>query len=166
MVSIRTGSLGAWCLGLIAAFACCPVQAEPAREALVIGNGTYTAFAALPGCLLSAHSVAAALRNLGFDVTEREDASSGATDAAISEFAQHLGVPQGSSAVVYVCAYATAYNDRPFLLPISAAVSRPTDVLTQGFLAKSLIDTLARVNAAPALLALDVVPLPGAPASL
>ena len=67
------------------------LHAAPAREALVIGNGTYSTLPPLPACLLSAHAVAAALRSLGFDVVEREDASSGATDAAIGEFADATG---------------------------------------------------------------------------
>ena len=59
------------------------LSATPAREALVIGNGTYDALPPLPACLLSAHAVASALRAGGFHVTEREDASSGATGGAI-----------------------------------------------------------------------------------
>ena len=38
------------------------LHAAPAQEALVIGNGTYSALPPLPACLLSAHAVAAALR--------------------------------------------------------------------------------------------------------
>jgi len=143
-----------------------PARAAAAPVALVIGNGTYTSLPTLPACLLSAHAVAAALRGAGFQVVEREDATSGGTDAAINEAAHDLAADPAAPAVVYICAYATAFNDRPFLLPTSANIARPADVLTQGVLAKSLLDLLTRSGTRPALLALDVVPTPGSPATL
>jgi hypothetical protein len=139
--------------------------AAPQREALVIGNGTYSALPPLPACLLSAHAVAAALHGLGFHVVEREDVSSGGTDAAISDFAAQLAAAP-AAAFVYSCGYATAFNDRPFLLPVSVRITRPADVLTQGVLAKSLIDVLARGGAGASVIAMDVVPMPDAPAPM
>ena len=141
-------------------------HAAAPREALVIGNATYTALPTIPACALSAHTVSAALRALGFDVVEREDVTSGGTDAAIGEFARHLAAAPGAAGFVYVCAYATTFNDRAFLLPVSANIARPADVLTQGVLAKSLLDVLTRGGTQAAVLALDVVPAPGAPAAL
>jgi hypothetical protein len=142
------------------------LHAAPAQEALVIGNGTYSALPPLPACLLSAHAVAAALRSLGFHVVEREDATSGATDAAIGEFATQLAATSAAAAFIYSCGYATAFNDRPFLLPVSARIARPSDVLAQGVLAKSLIDVLARGGAGASVVAMDVVPMPEAPTAL
>jgi hypothetical protein len=141
-------------------------HAASAREALVIGDGTYGALPPLAACLQSAHAVAAALRGLGFDAVEREDVSSGGIDAAIGEFAMRLSAAPGAAAVVYTCGYATAFNDRPFVLPVSARIARPADVLTQGVLAKSLIDVLARGGAGPSVVAIDAVPLPDGPAAL
>ena len=142
------------------------LSAAPAREALVIGNGTYGALPPLAACLQSAHAVAAALRGLGFDAVEREDVSSGGIDAAIGEFAMRLSAAPGAAVVVYTCGYATAFNDRPFVLPVSARIARPADVLTQGVLAKSLIDVLVRGGAGPSVVAIDAVPMPDAPAAL
>ncbi|HEY2619267.1 MAG TPA: peptidoglycan-binding protein [Acetobacteraceae bacterium] len=136
--------------------------ATPAREALVIGNGTYDALPSLPACLLSAHAVAAALRGAGFHVTEREDASSGATGGGIGEFSAQLAASPGATAFVYSCGYATTFNDRPFLLPVSVKITRPADLLTQGVLAKSLVDVLTRNGAGVSILAVDVVPAPDA----
>jgi hypothetical protein len=148
-----------------ASAALAPAQAAPARHALVIGNGTYATLPGLPACLLSAHTVAAALRGAGFDVVEREDVTAGGIDAAIAEAARQLAGDPAASAFVYVCSYATAFNDRPFLLPISANIARPADVLTQGVLAKSLLDLLTQGGGRPAVLALDVVPAPIGPAT-
>jgi hypothetical protein len=143
-----------------------PARAAPAHEALVIGNGTYDALPTLPACLLSAHVVSAALRAAGFHVVEAEDATSGATDAAIGSAGNALSAAPGATVLVYVCAYATALNDRAFLLPTTANITRPTDVLTQGVLARSLLEMLMRGRAGAAVVALDVVPAPSAPAAL
>ena len=131
--------------------------AGPAHVALVIGNGTYATLPQLPACLQSAHAVAAALHGAGFDVVEREDTSSGAMDAAVGEFVTKLAQAPDAAAVIYVCSYGTEYNNRPFMLPVSANITRPADVLTQGVLAKSLIDALRRGNAGPTMVAIDVV---------
>lgn len=162
MMSART-SLIALLTGLGGIFLPVPhaLHAATAREALVIGNGIYTALPQLPACLLSAHAVAAALRGIGFSVIEREDASSGATEGAIDEFAKRLAAAPEAAAFVYVCAYATALNDRAFLLPVSADIARPADVLTQGVLAKSLLDVVTHGSVGPSVAALDVVPTPG-----
>jgi hypothetical protein len=140
-------------------------SAQPAREALVLGNGSYSALPPLSACLLSSHAVAAALRRLEFHVVEREDASSGAADAAIGEFAQGLAAAPGAVAFVYSCGYATAFNDRLFLLPVSANIVRPADVLTQGVLVKSLIDVVS-AGVGASFVAVDAVPMPGTPAAL
>jgi len=136
-------------------------RAEPARSALVVGNGTYTSLPGVPACVRSTRAVSAALRALGFDVTERLDSSIGGIDAGISEFAQRLTDARGA-AVVYVCGYGAAFNERAFVLPVTARVARPSDVLTQGMLAKSLIDTVSRDPAATAGAAFDIVPRPDA----
>jgi hypothetical protein len=139
-------------------------RAEPARVALVIGNAVYAALPAISACARSANAVSAALRNLDFDVIERQDASIGGIDAGIGEFSQRIADGK-TAAFVYVCGYGARFNDRTFLLPISARVARPSDVLTQGVLLKSLLDTLARTNG-PAIVALDVIPKPDEPVQI
>src|SRR5262249_33770502 len=110
--------------------------------------------------------VAAALRGLGFQVVEHEDVSSGGADAAIGQFAQALTASPGTAAFVYSCGYATSFNERPFLLPVSARITRQADILTQGFLVKSLLDRIARGDAGASFVAVDVIPAPDAPAAL
>jgi hypothetical protein len=136
-------------------------HAAPAREALVLGNGTYASLPPVPACLLSAHAVAAALHGLGFDVVEADDASSGGTDGALTQFAARLSASPGAAGFIYSCGYVTSFNDRPFLLPVSVGLTRQADVLTQGVLAKSLTDVLGRGGAGPSIVAVDAVPTPG-----
>ncbi len=142
--------------------------ATPAHIALIIGNGTYATLPPLPACLLSSHAVAAAARGAGFDVVEREDASSGAMDGAINEFVTKLGSAPDATTLIYVCSYGTAYNNRSFFLPISANITRPADVLTQGILAKSVLDGLVRGKAGTTMIVIDALlaPTPGAPTAI
>jgi hypothetical protein len=135
-------------------------------EALVIGEASYASLPALPGCALSAHAVAAALRGLGFSVDEQVDGSSGALYAAIGSLTKRLAAAPQTPAFVYFCGYATSYADRPFVLPVSASVDRPADALTQGLLAKTLVGAAAGGKTAAAVLALDTVAMPKGPAVL
>jgi hypothetical protein len=144
-----------------------PATTAP-HVALVVGNATYATLPALPACLLSAHTVAAAARGAGFDIVEREDASSGAMDGAISEFADRLASAPNATTLIYFCSYGTSYENRSFLLPVSANITRPADVLTQGILAKSVLDALVRGKAGTTMIAIDAVlaPTPGAPSTV
>jgi hypothetical protein len=140
------------------------VLAQPARIGLVIGNGAYSNLPALPSCLESSRQVATALRGLGFQVVERQDATSGGLAAAIDEFARGMTATPDASTFVYFCGYAAGMNERPFLLPMSAVIRRPTDVMTQGLLAKAMLDVMGRGKPSRGVLALDLVPAPELPA--
>ncbi|WP_426955528.1 peptidoglycan-binding protein [Muricoccus radiodurans] len=152
---VAWGGLGA--LSLLTLLAG-PAAAQPARVALVIGNGAYSATPSippLPGCPQAARGVAAALRSLGFELTERMDAGRGEADAAWVAFTRRLREAPGAVAVAYVCGHVVTYNGRPFLLPVSAVLERESDVLTQGLLARAVADSLLRNGAAGGLVALD-----------
>jgi hypothetical protein len=140
-------------------------RAEPARAALIIGNATYSTLPSIPGCARSANTVAAALRALGFQVTERQDASTGGIDAGINEFSQQLA-SGGGAGFIYICGYAADFNERTFVLPTTARIDRPSDVLTQGLLAKSMLSSLSRDPATVGVVVFDLIPKPDAPAKL
>lgn len=142
-----------------------PSAEAASGQALVIGEASYTALPRLAGCALSAHAMAAALRRLGFSVDEQVDASSGTLYGAIDRLAQHI---TGAPAFLYVCGYVTGYNDRPFLLPVDANVTEPSDVLAQGVLLKSLLNVAVNGKPSTAVLAVDAVPFsnPAAPVPL
>lgn len=135
-------------------------QAQPAPIALVVGNSNYSAFPRLPTCLDSSQNVANALRGLGFQVILRQDVTGGAFAAALSEFSRGMEAKPDASAFVYICGYAAGMNDRPFLLPVSANIGRPSDVMTQGILAKAILDVLDRGKPSRGVAALDLVPIP------
>lgn len=147
------------CAGLLLTAA---ARAEPNRAALVMGNATYAPLPRLTACARSANLVAAAARAPGFEVTRREDASIGAMDAAINEFSQR-GATGQNTAFIYVCGQAIAFNDRVFLLPAGTTLTRPSDVLTQGILAKTLLNAVNRDSIAAAVVVLDLSPPPDTP---
>lgn len=154
---------GALCL---AAMACSAAAAAPPGQALVIGESAYSSLPALSSCAMSARSVAAALRGLGFAVEEQVDAPSAAIFAGIAALTRHLQAQPDAPAFVYVCSYVTAFDNRPFLLPVSASIRRPADVLTEGLLEKSLIDAVAKNTKGPGVIAVDAIPAPNASSSL
>jgi hypothetical protein len=92
-------------------------------------------------------------------VTDRQDASTGGVDAGIGEFAQNMKDGKGSG-FVYVCGYATDFNDRTFLLPTTATIGRPSDVMTQGVLAKTMLATVSHDPASIGVVVFDLVPQP------
>ena len=129
----------------------------------------------LTACARSANVVAAALRPLGFELTERQDPSTGGIDGGISEFTDHLAKATGTASagagskgagLIYVCGYAADFNDRTFLLPTTARIERPSDLLTQGVLAKTLLTAVSHSPDTTAVVVFDLVPEPGATAKL
>ena len=135
-------------------------QSPAARLALVIGNAGYTLAPALPACTASANMAAARLKAAGFEVAERLDASNGAMGAALTEFARALALHPGAAAVVYVCGYAMNLRDRDFVLPVSANLARPSDVLTEGVVARAFGTVAGGAQAGSGLVLLDLFALP------
>ncbi|MSP02878.1 MAG: hypothetical protein EXR07_17800 [Acetobacteraceae bacterium] len=159
-------TVGKWAFAWPAISACLlfapSAWAQPAGTALVIGNAAYTSLPPLPACGRSGTAVSASLKTSGFEIVERLDATIGEIDAGLSEFSRRLA---GSSAAsfVYVCGYGAGFNGRVFVLPVNTQAARPSDVLTQGIMMKTFLDTVARGGEAPAVAAFDIVPQPGSP---
>jgi hypothetical protein len=140
------------------AITCCGLGeawADPSRLALVIANGRYAGLPALPRCAASAAIVRDALRAKGFEIVERSDLGRGEFDTAIGSLARKLAAAPAVG-VLYYCGYALEFNGRSFLLPASAALARDYDVLTQGIISKSLVDSLSRASESTGLVVLDV----------
>ena len=142
-----------------------PAQSQPLRTALIISNGQYANMPPLPRCTASAAVVRDALRGKGFEVVERSDVRRGEFDAAIGALAKRTAASPPSVAVVYYCGYALEFNGRSFLLPAAANITRDNDVLTQGLISKSLVDSLARVGDSTGVVLLDGFQPPGAAAT-
>ena len=103
-----------------------------------------------------------ALRGKGFEVMERSDLGRGEFDTSIGALARRLAAAPAASGALYYCGYALEFNGRSFLLPASASIARDYDVLTQGIIAKSLVDSLVRGNESTGFVLLDVFRTPAA----
>lgn len=131
------------CVALIAGMG---ARAAPAadRFALVLGESAYAKLPQLPGCGVSAQVVGERLRALGFAVTVQTDASNGAMSAALIDLAGQAAAAPEPTVVIYFCGYQVEFDNRLFLVPIEASMTRPSDVLTQGLPAQSFLDVAAR----------------------
>lgn len=133
--------------------------APRAHFALVIGNATYAHLPNLPGCSASAHLVTATLARAGFTVSQKLDQTNGEMSGALATLADAVSRQPMASVIVYICGYAMEYDNRAFLLPVSAVIDRDSDVLTEGLVAKSVIDVAGR-SGTPSLVLLDSVAKP------
>jgi Putative peptidoglycan binding domain/Caspase domain len=155
LATVLLGLAGAcWTMG--------PASSEPLRIALVISNGHYANLPELQRCVASAASVRDSLRSKGFEVMEQSDVKRGEFDAAIGALAKRAAAASPAVAALYYCGYALEFNGRSFLLPASANIARDNDVLTQGVISKSLVDSLDRVNESTGFILLDGFQMPGA----
>lgn len=136
------------------------LAAPPVKLGLVVGETAYAGLPPLPACAGSANLVASALERRGFAVTKKLDTTNGETGAALAGFAKALAGAPGATAVLYFCGYAAAFDTRSFLLPVSANIERPSDLLTQGVVARSTLTAIAPATGG-GLLALDAFAQPG-----
>jgi hypothetical protein len=137
----------------------------PTHLALVIGNATYAHLPSLASCTSSANLVTASLTRAGFAVTERLDQTNGQMSGDLAALADAATHNPTASVVVYICGYAMSLDNRPFLLPVSATIEHDDDALTEGIVAKSVVDLVER-SGAPGLVLLDAVAKPNATAKL
>jgi peptidoglycan hydrolase-like protein with peptidoglycan-binding domain len=161
-IMIRTNIITGLAAAFGGLFLSHPLRAEPPRVALIVGSANYSSLPGVVGCGRSANAISAALRALNFQITERQDPSTGGIDAGMSEFADRLNNGKGPG-FVYICGYATDFNNRTFLLPTTARIGRPSDVITQGVLAKAMLTTVSRDPATVAVVVFDLIPQPGQP---
>lgn len=152
-------------LGFIGLWNASAAYSEPLRTALIISNAQYADLPPLPRCTASAAVVREALKSKGFELVERTDVRRGEFDAAIGALAKRTAASPPSVAVLYYCGYAREFNGRAFLLPAAANITRDNDVLTQGLIAKSLVDSVARVGDSSGVVLFDGFQPPETPAT-
>jgi uncharacterized caspase-like protein len=97
------------------------------RVALVIGNSAYTAVSALTNPRRDANAVAAALRNIGFEVVKvANDASRETLINALRSFANEA--EKADWAVVYYAGHGIEVNGVNYLIPVNAKLAVDRDV--------------------------------------
>lgn len=116
-----------WATACMAAIACMASLAAPAadRVALLIGNNAYGS-APLRNAVNDAHDLGETLKELGFQVIVRENASRKDMIDAIREFGTALD--GASTALFFYAGHAMQFKERNYLVPIDAAMGSEEDV--------------------------------------
>ena len=96
------------------------------RIALVIGNGAYTSAPPLKNPPNDAREMAAALRDLGFDVTSGVNVNQRDFKRLVREFGQKLKA--GGSGLFYYAGHGVQSKGRNFLVPIDADIQSEAEV--------------------------------------
>jgi uncharacterized caspase-like protein len=104
---------------------------EPAfadkRVALVIGNGAYQNVPRLPNPVNDGNTIAATLKDAGFDVVDnRHDLGAADTRRALRDFADRAR--DADIAVVYYAGHGIEVEGGNYLIPVDAKLERDTDV--------------------------------------
>ena len=109
------------------------------RVALVIGNSRYET-APLRNPVNDANLVAATLREIGFDVIARTDASLREMQLAIREFSRKI--QNGSVGLFYYAGHGMQTGGRNFLIPIGAQIEVEGDVVLEGLDLNSVLEQM------------------------
>jgi hypothetical protein len=104
----------------------------PDRIALVVGNSAYKDDP-LPNAKNDARDMAAALRELKFDVVEAQDATRAQMQSALAEVGKRLG-GKNATALFYFAGHGLQLDWRNYLMPVDAVLNSASDV------AKSCVD--------------------------
>src|SRR6202165_264588 len=96
------------------------------RVAFVVGNGAYKNVAQLPNPPIDAKAMAAALRNVGFDVVEGTNLTRDKMTEKLLDFGKKT---QGADvAVFFYAGHGIAVNGTNYLLPVDADIKSEMDV--------------------------------------
>ena len=105
---------------------CQPAFAEK-RVALVLGNSAYQNVARLPNPINDGATVAATLKDAGFDVVDsRHDLPAAETRRVLRDFADRTR--DADIAVVYYAGHGIEVDGSNYLIPVDAKLERDTDV--------------------------------------
>jgi len=116
------------------------------RVALVVGNSDYAHAGILPNPVNDARAIAAALRRLGFAVTDHYDLTREKMGRALKDFGDRV---EGAEwAVVFFAGHGLEINGTPYLVPIDAELKRDSHVVDE---ALSLSQVQAKLDAASKL---------------
>src|SRR5450631_3865529 len=106
-------------------FAASAANAEK-RVAFVVGNGTYKNVAALPNPPIDAKAMAAALRNVGFEVVEGSNLTRDKMTEKLLDFGKKA---QGADvAVFFYAGHGIAISGTNYLLPVDADIKSEMNV--------------------------------------
>lgn len=123
------------------------------RVALVIGNSAYQHYPPLKNPVNDAQDVARRLRELGFEVIERDDLSSRQIGATLREFRVKL---EGASVgLVFLAGHGMQINGENYFPGVDAQIASEEDVPNQSLALRQLLDLLGAAKTQLNLVFLD-----------
>ena len=125
----------------------------PQRQALVVGNADYET-QPLENPKSDAGSIAAALKNIGFEVDLRTDTTKEGLERAIREFGARLR-ERSAIGFFYYAGHAVQFQDQNWLIPVKNSITYTEDVMSQGVRLGDLMQTIARSDALLTVVVLD-----------
>jgi len=114
------------------------------RLALVIGNGDYYSVPSLSNPVNDAKYMAIVLKNLGFKVILKLNASKKAMKKAVREFGQ--GLHRDDVALFYYSGYGLQFNNQNYLIPVNANIKGYNNIKFEGFDVKKVLHKMQRAN--------------------
>jgi hypothetical protein len=128
------------------------IAADQTRVALVIGNAAYRE-SPLKNPVNDARAMATVLKQLGFKVISRENATKQQMERAVAEFGQAL--TPGSVALFYYAGHGIQVNGHNFLVPVDAEITSEQVVRLESLDTDAVIDQLAASGSDVNLVILD-----------
>lgn len=127
---------------------------DPARQALVIGNGDYRA-APLVNPANDARAVDGLLQQAGFTVTSRIDSRRADMLTAIEDFGRRVRHADTQLAVFYYAGHGTQLDWRNYLLPVDVHAETPAQIRQQCVDLGFLLDRISAVQGRTFVIILD-----------
>jgi hypothetical protein len=122
------------------------------KVALVIGNGAYTE-APLKNPTNDARAVAAKLRQQGFDVVLRENATKAQMNDVVADFGEKLG--EGDTALFFFAGHGIQVQGRNYLIPTDARITSEQRVRLETLDVEAVLDQMAAARVSVSMVILD-----------
>src|SRR5262249_33598582 len=116
MIGCRSISFGLLCV--LAVMLACPRAFAEKRVALVIGNAAYPGTATLANPINDAEDVAAALKQVGFEVALATNLDKREMERVVAQFARDAR--DADAALFYFAGHGLQYRGMNYLMPIDA----------------------------------------------
>ncbi len=149
-MGLRVWLVTALCFGVVLGSGT-PAQAEK-RVALVIGNSAYPLWP-LNNPVNDARAMAAKLKEIGFEVILRENATKAQMEDAIGSFGEKL--TEGDTGLMFYAGHGMQVAGRNYLIPVDAKIASEQRVKLETVDAEVVLDQMAAAKARVSLVILD-----------
>ncbi len=112
------------------------------RYALVIGNGSYAELGELKNARNDATDMAAALKDLGFEVTSLIDADLIAMENAVSRFSRQLSTSPNTMGLFYFAGHGVQSNGINYLIPTDARIPEESYLKLRALAVQAIFEDL------------------------